>query len=88
MVGVVAVSSGAAFAAPGSFTWSGSGSDSVWSDGANWVGGTAPQPKASANLTFPDLACLRDCNSNIQNDVNELEGPDPIARPRHRDRFR
>lgn len=74
-VGVVALSSGAAFAAPGSFTWSGNGSDSVWSDGANWLGGTAPQPKASANLTFPDLGCSASCNSDIQNDVNNLKVP-------------
>jgi hypothetical protein len=74
-VGVVALSSGAALAAPGSFTWSGNGSDSVWSDGANWLGGTAPQPKASANITFPDLACSAACNSDIQNDVNGLKVP-------------
>jgi hypothetical protein len=74
-VGVVALSSGAAFAAPGSFTWSGNGSDSVWSDGANWAGGTAPQPKASADLTFPDLACSAACNSDIQNDVTGLKVP-------------
>jgi hypothetical protein len=74
-VGVVALSSGAAFAAPGSFSWSGNGSDSVWSDGANWVGGTAPQPKASADLTFPDLACAASCNSDIQNDVTGLKVP-------------
>src|ERR1700685_4603070 len=74
-VGVVALSSGAAFAAPGSFTWNGNGTDSVWSDGANWVGGTAPQPKASVDLTFPDLACASDCNSSPTNDVKGLKVP-------------
>ena len=74
-VGVVALSSGAAFAAPGSFTWTGNGSDSVWSDGSNWLGGTAPQPKASADLTFPDLACASACNSDIQNDLAGLKVP-------------
>ena len=71
--GVVALSSGAAFAAPGSFTWNGNGSDSVWSDGANWLGGAAPEPKVSANLAFTDLGCASACNSDSQNDVTGLK---------------
>ncbi len=75
-VGVVALSSGVAVAAPTPFTWSGGGGDSVWSDGANWSGGSAPQPKASVDLTFPELACGSGCDSTAQNDVTGLKVPD------------
>jgi hypothetical protein len=74
-VGVVALSSGVAFAAPTPFTWSGGGGDNVWSDGANWVGGSAPQPKTSAALTFPILPCGSGCDSSAQNDVTQLKVP-------------
>ncbi len=72
---VVALSSGVAVAAPTAFTWSGGGGDNVWSDAANWAG-SAPQPKASVDLTFPVLSCGSGCDSQTQNDVNGLKVPD------------
>jgi hypothetical protein len=71
-VGVVALASGVAFAAPTSFTWSGAGGDQVWSDGANWAGGTAPQPHTSVDLTLPILSCGSNCGQS-QNDVTGLK---------------
>ncbi len=73
-VGVVALSAGVAFAGPSSFTWSGGGGDNNWSDGANWAG-TAPQPKASVDLTFPVLPCGSGCDSTSTNDVTGLKVP-------------
>jgi autotransporter-associated beta strand protein len=43
------------------FTWSGLGSDNLWTDGANWVGGVAPSP--GDRLVFPsDAAQLTNVN--------------------------
>jgi hypothetical protein len=73
-IGIVALSSGVALAAPTPFTWSGGGGDNVWSDGANWSG-SAPQPKSSVDLTFPVLPCSSGCDSSAQNDVTGLKVP-------------
>lgn len=50
----VAVGSGcvAFLAGAATFTWSGGGGDSNWSNGGNWSGGTAPATDGSALLQF------------------------------------
>ena len=73
-VGLLALSSGAAFAGPSSFTWSGAGGDNSWSDGANWSG-TAPQPKSSVDLAFPVLPCGSGCDSTSTNDLTGVKVP-------------
>src|SRR4051812_3705081 len=38
--------------APATFTWTGAGSDALWTNAANW-GGTAPSGSATDDLVFP-----------------------------------
>src|SRR2546421_2668102 len=38
-----------------SFTWSGSGGDGLFTNPANWVGGSTPPSDGSATLVFTDL---------------------------------
>jgi hypothetical protein len=66
LVLVVAAASPAAEATD--YTWSGGGSSSSWSEGANWLGGTAPSSGTSlGTLTFPELS------SAVRSD-NDLSG--------------
>jgi hypothetical protein len=52
------------------FMWTGGGSSSAWSDGANWQGGTAPTPgSAVGTLDFPALPGL----STASNDLSGLK---------------
>jgi hypothetical protein len=74
--GVLGFSGGSASATT-AYTWSGADSSANqvpnWSDPANWNGNSAPQPAASVNLNFPDLACSSPCGNNGQNDVAGLK---------------
>src|SRR5581483_4416796 len=51
------------------YTWTGAGTTTNWSEGANWVGGVAPTSGQEVNLIFPDLNCPNVCNS-----TNDLTG--------------
>lgn len=79
--GVLAFTGGVASAGSAtSFTWSGADSASSgttgWSDPANWVGGVAPAPSSSADLTFPMLSCSETCGNESDNNVTGLKVPD------------
>jgi hypothetical protein len=51
------------------YTWSGGGPSAVWSEGANWLGGSAPPPDASIDtLTLPKLGSF----STSSNDLSGL----------------
>jgi hypothetical protein len=51
------------------FTWSGGGSSSSWSEGANWLGGLAPSSGASIEaLSFP----MRPAATSSESDVTGL----------------
>ena len=51
---------------PTSFTWTGAGGNSNWTNGGNWTGGV---PTAGADLSFPSgvIAGLRTANNNFPN---------------------
>ena len=53
---------------PATFTWSGAGATSLWSNALNWVGGTAPtgNPAAADDLVFP----LGAAKLTAQNDLS------------------
>ena len=46
-----------AFATPSTYTWSGDAGNGNWSNGANWVGGSAPSATTPVNLVFPATVC-------------------------------
>src|SRR5271156_3236406 len=73
-LGMVAIPSGLASAAPTPYTWNGGNDTGNFSDGGNWVSGTAPQPKTSDDLTFPELSCENECGQ-ATNDVTGLKVP-------------
>jgi autotransporter-associated beta strand protein len=62
-------------ATPSQFTWSGLGTDALWSDGANWVGGAVPAPKGAGdpvNLIFPAGAAQLNNTNNLATVFNSI----------------
>jgi hypothetical protein len=57
----------ASTASAADFTWSGGGSSTAWSDGANWVGGVAPTSFSSlGTLSFPLRPGLAQPGNNLE----------------------
>ena len=55
---------------PTTFIWSGGGSNSNWSTGANWMGGVAPTSLANPDLVFN--TSLSPAKMNTSNDIGNL----------------
>jgi hypothetical protein len=64
----------AATASATDYTWSGGGSSTVWSEGANWLGGVAPTPSESiGTLSLPLLSSFQNLENNLSGlSLNQL----------------
>jgi probable HAF family extracellular repeat protein len=56
------------------FQWTGQGSDALWSDGANWLGGHAPTP--GADLLFPAGAAQQTTVDDLGSTFHSLTASD------------
>jgi hypothetical protein len=75
------LSASPAAATAADYTWSGGGSSTDWSEGANWLGGTAPVAGQSiGTLTLPLLPSFQDVENNVSGlSVNQVTVDDTHA---------
>lgn len=60
------------------YTWQGGGSSTSWSNGGNWLGGSAPAPSSTiGTLTLPPLPSLQDAENDLSGlSINHLKVDD------------